>query len=333
MESKEDKEDNMDYIEKEHINVPQHLDKPWFREAYSAALRFHEKDKVLDARDRLDLCNTYKTITKAQAGAGWLGFLGVFSTPFIYKYYTTGAIKGVRVPRNFFLGMLGMLVSSHLASNIAYKRQLQILDPEGTLSRRNESSQDELLEDNPNQVKPRNERQFEMLTLLKNGGSPRWATYFYMTYLHPDRIFPDPELKLKQLQSGKEKMSVSPFMHQQDPMGLYTNKDINYWKNPKNYPESKDSNIDTLPTSINDLSSYWGHSKDHNNGEENQSSWDKVRNNFNKDTTVLKSQDEQNDDDLFNDYNSNNETLIASFPQETNSQQEFDKLLERERDH
>lgn len=324
----ESKQDNIDLIERNHVKLPPHLDKPWFREAYSAAKRFHEKDKVLDARDRLDLCNTYKAITKAQTGAGWLGFLGVFGTPFVYKYYTTATIKGVKVPKAFLFGMLGMLVSSHLGSNIAYKKQLQRLDPDGTLGRKIESAEYALLESDPNPITSRKERQYEMLTLLKNGGSPRWASYFYMTYLHPNSIFPDPELKLKQLQDGKQKTSISPFMHQRDPMGLYTDKDTNYWKSPKTYPEGKDEK-----PSSNDENSYWGNVENKISTEQQQSSWDKIRNNISKNSSLSNTQDEQNDDDLFDDFDSNTDNLISSYPQETNSQEEFDKLLRGERDN
>ncbi|CAL9735775.1 hypothetical protein MOSE0_I04126 [Monosporozyma servazzii] len=296
----ESEQDNIEYIERNHLKVPPHLDKPWFREAYSAAKRFHEKDKVLDARDRLDLCNTYKAITKAQTGAGWLGFISVFGTPFVYKYYTTATIRGVKVPKPFFLGMLGMLVSSHFASNFAYKKQLEKLDPDGTLGRKIESSEHDLLEDDTNHIKSRNERQYEMLTLLKNGGSPRWAAYFYMTYLHPNSTFPDPELKLKQLQDGKQKTSISPFMHQRDPMGLYTNKDTNYWKSPKKYLESKDEK-----PSSNDVGPNWSNPENSSSTEHQQSSWDKIRNNSNRESSLSKSQDAQNDDDWLDDFSCN----------------------------
>lgn len=313
----------MDCIQQKQLDLPKKLDKPWFREAYSAALRFHEKDKVLDSKDRLDLFNAYKSMAKSQVAAGWAGFLGVFATPFAYKYYLTKSIKGVKVPRNFFISMIGMLVSTHFASNIAYKRQLKKLDPEGELSRKIEYSHDELLEDNPNTIKPRNQRQFEMLSLLKNGGSPRWAAYFYMTYLHPDRTFPDPELKLKEFQKEK-RVPLSPFMHQKDPMGLHRKKETGI-------PESDETNDDSPFLSDNQDHFGWEQEKARQRDYENSktSSWDKVRDGFNRDSALTTSHNHPNDDDPFDDFLSKNET--HPYQIEKTPQDEFDELLKNER--
>lgn len=79
------------------------MKRPWFKKAYENAIEFHEKDELLDARDRLELSKAYRSIAKAEMWGGWLGFSAVFLTPFAYRYYKTKAIKGVKVPRNFVL--------------------------------------------------------------------------------------------------------------------------------------------------------------------------------------------------------------------------------------
>lgn len=322
----------IDSSETNHPNLPHHLDKPWFREAYFAAKKFHKKDKVLDSQDRLDLCNTYKDITRAQSIAGFLGFLTVFGSPFVYRYYTTQSIKNVKVPRNFLLGLLATFVSSSLAGHISYNNQLHKLDPDGRLSKKNIYPQDDFLEDDPNQIKSRNERQFEMLTLLKNGGSARWASYFYVTYLHPERAFPDPEEKLKQLQqTGDKRISVSPFMHQRDPMGLYTNKGTDFANAPKTSIKEDTIHDEVFP-SDSDADKLWGTKEREPFNQESISSWDRIRirNLSNNNQLVDKFENKSTSDDLFDDLDYENDQII-SYPQETVSQREFNQILKRER--
>lgn len=325
--------DRLDSSETKYPNLPQHLDKPWFREAYSAAKKFHEKDKVLDAQDRLDLCNSYKDITRAQSIAGFLGFLTTFGSPFVYKYYTTRSIKNVKVPKNFLLALLATFVSSSLASHLSYNHQLQKLDPDGKLSRKNIYPHDDFLEDDPNQNKSRNERQFEMMTLLKNGGSARWASYFYITYLNPERAFPDPEEKLKQLQQNSDRrLPVSPFMHQRDPMGLYTNKGTNF-SNAPNTSIKENTTYDEIFPSDSDVDKLWGTKEGQQFKQEHISSWDRIRNknlsNDNQSINIF--EDKSTSDDLFDDLDNENDQII-SYPQEKVSQREFDKMLEKERE-
>lgn len=324
---------HIDSSENKKPNIPQYLDKPWFREAYDAAKRFHEKDKVLDSKDRLDLCNIYKDITRTQTIAGLVGFFTVFTSPFAYKYYTTQGIKNVNVPRNFLLGLLATLGCSSIGSHISYKRQLQKLDPDGSLSRKNIYSEDHFFEDDPNQIKSRNERQYEMLTLLKNGGSARWASYFYMTYLHPERSFPDPEEKLKQLQQNDNKrIPLSSFIHQKDPMGLYTNKGMNASNAPKSQINEGNTN-DEIFLSDSDVNKIWGTDSGQQIGKEPLSSWDRIRNenlSNNNQLSLEKFEDKSTSDDIFDDLDfDNNENISSS--QETVSQKEFDQMLERER--
>lgn len=322
----------IDSPETKHPNLPQHLDKPWFREAYIAAKKFYEKDKVLDSHDRLKLYNTYKDITRAQSIAGFLGFLTVFGSPFMYKYYTTRSIKNVKVPRNFLLGLLATFVSSSLASHISYNKQLHKLDPDGKLSRKNIYPHDDFLEDDPNQIKSRNERQFEMLTLLKNGGSARWASYFYITYLYPERAFPDPEEKLKQLQQNSDRqISVSPFMHQKDPMGLYTNKRTGFVNDPETSIKDGITHDEVFP-SDSDVDKLWDTNEKQQFNQKHISSWDRIRtrNPSNDNQLVNNFEDKSTSDDLFDDFDYENNQII-SYPQETVSQREFNQMLEKER--
>ena len=109
------------------------MKRPWFKKAYEKAIEFHEKDELLDARDRLELSKAYRSIAKAEMWGGWLGFSAVFLTPFAYRYYKTNAIRGVKVPRNFVLGVMALFFATNVAGRSMYTRQLNERDPTGCL--------------------------------------------------------------------------------------------------------------------------------------------------------------------------------------------------------
>ena len=202
------------------------LNSPWFQSAYKSALEFYEKDQVLDGKDRLALHEKYKKIARGQLLSGWLGFTAVFGTPFVYRYYTTGAIRGVKVPRNFILGLVAMAATSHLAGNSIYQYQLNSLEytPLEKFGTNEYGDRDATTEQQVNHQKTSDQKQYEMMRVLNNGSPTRWSMYFYTTFHHPERKLPDPKVKLqqmKELASGFGGFN-SPIMHQRDPLGLYS---------------------------------------------------------------------------------------------------------------
>lgn len=192
------------------------LNAPWFQEAFKAAVEFYEKDKILDSKDRLDLSKAYLSISRAQLFGGWAGFAAVFGTPFVYQFYKTNAIRGVKVPRNFVFGVVGMFVTTQLAGGYVYRSKLRALDPNNSFeSVGNYDANQETAK------KTDAQRQYEMMKLLRDGQATRWSNYFYMTYTNPERRLPDPRVKLNEMKEGRAN-KVSPFLNQRDPMGLYS---------------------------------------------------------------------------------------------------------------
>ncbi|QHS73940.1 Rci37p SPAR_I00870 [Saccharomyces paradoxus] len=203
------------------------MKRPWFKKAYEKAIEFHEKDELLDARDRLELSKAYRSIAKAEMWGGWLGFSAVFLTPFAYRYYKTNAIRGVKVPRNFVLGVMALFFATNVAGRSMYTRQLNERDPTGVLKDNysNKYGDSDFEAAQPDQTKEvsRNQRQYDMMRLLDLGSPSRWSMYFYITYQNPERRLPDPKVKLQQMKKGGF-FNGSPFMNQRDPIGLYRNK-------------------------------------------------------------------------------------------------------------
>ncbi|CCF56423.1 hypothetical protein KAFR_0B01240 [Kazachstania africana CBS 2517] len=257
----------VDTSDAKEVELPEPFNKPWFRKAYRAAVEFHEKDEVLNKEDRLVLSNAYRNIARSQAYGGWLGFSAVFCSPFAWQFYKTKSIKGVNVGRSFLLGMFALFGATHLSGMRAYKNQLKKLDPNGSLSHKNTYGDDDFFTD---QAKPRAQRQYEMMALLKNGASTKWASYFYLTSEHPERKFPDPRLKIQQLKELRgDNFQVSPFMHQRDPLGLYKDR-----VSGKGKEEDKDQ-VQNYSGSNPGPSDSWNKVRQDNGTE---SSWDKVRN-------------------------------------------------------
>lgn len=302
------------------------FNQPWFREAYNAAVQFYEKDDVLDSNDRLALSNAYKTIARSQTIGGWLGFSTVFCTPFAYQYYKTNAIKGVKVPRNFGMGLLALFGSTIIAGQKAYQRQLQLLDPSGELTNKgnygdndNAFSTDQfLMEENNDNVttKSPTQRQYEMMALIKNGSAPKWASYFYLTHLHPERRLPNPKTKLEEISTNGFKKTS--YMNQRDPIGLYT--DPNKEK-PKMVVESPPNK--SVDRTFNSWSTI---------GKENntRSSWDIIRQGERNNGDF---EEKDSDLEIFSSGSSllathqNSDPIISAAA----SQDEFDKLLEKEK--
>ncbi|SMN18314.1 similar to Saccharomyces cerevisiae YIL077C Putative protein of unknown function [Maudiozyma saulgeensis] len=306
------------------------LNQPWFKEAYKAAVKFYEKDEVLDSRDREELYEAYNSISRAQMFGGWLGFSSIFIPPFAYQYYKTKDIKGVKVPRNFVMGLVMLAGSSFIASNMAYKRQLEKLDPDHQFGHKGDYGDDSLeasYNNSSQQVKVRQQRQYEMMDLLGNGSATKWAAYFSITVKHPERRLPNPMIKLQEIQ--QEGLKRSSYMNQRDPIGLYD--DI-----PEQNPQitnllSKEEELPVNPKNTQ-VDSWTGIRADNNIG----SSWDKVRRGSGKETVHNPKDDIL---DIFgNEKNldeSNAEIKMKKQPTVTRtvSQDEFDKLLERERNN
>lgn len=242
------------------------MERPWFKKAYEKAIEFHERDELLDARDRLELSKAYRSIAKAQMWGGWLGFSTVFFTPFAYRYYKTNAIKGVRVPRNFVLGVMALFFATNIAGRSMYKRKLNERDPTGALndSYANNYGDNDFEAAQPDQTQevPRNQRQYDMMRLLNLGAPSKWSMYFYITYQNPERRLPDPKVKLEQIKKSGV-FNGSPFLNQRDPIGLYRNKG------------KKSSGRNEWGKDDNDSLSSWEKVR---NGEDGSlSSWENIR--------------------------------------------------------
>ncbi|QLQ80617.1 hypothetical protein HG537_0D06180 [Torulaspora globosa] len=283
------------------------LSKPWFQDAYKSAVEFYRRDEQLDSRDRLELSKAYQSIARAQFLGGWLGFCSVFVPPFVCRYYKTNAIRGVRVPRNFVLGLVAMFVSTRWAGKYMYSRKLAGLDPDGSLASR--SSYEEHDEGAIRESKTSLQRQYEMMKLLDGGFPAKWAAYFYMTYQNPGRRFPNPEVKLEQLKSGTSG-SPSSFMNQRDPLQLYSGPAFD---KKDTWPGSnKTSNAEeTSP------SNSWDAVRQSRNAP--GSSWDRVRQHGGSSPDSLRSSPDDRDE--------KEDILSLDHP----TQSEFDALLERER--
>lgn len=291
------------------------MKQPWFREAYKAAMEFYKIDDQLDSRDRLELSKAYQSITRAEFLGGWVGFSGVFLTPFAYRFYKTNAIKGVKVPRNFMLGLLVMFGSSQLAGNYMFSRQLSNLDPDGTLGNRN--SYDD--EGSSPEHKTNAQRQYEMMRLLNNGSAARWAAYFHMTHQDPGRRLPNPEEKLKALKQGLN-VQNSSFMNQRDPMGLYSGPAFDKKEGIPDYSRktsTDDTNGET--TNASDLTNSWETIRREGNAP--GSSWDRVRQNNGANDNGTQSPTEYQHDEEDDPF----DTVVQP------SQSDFDQLLEKER--
>lgn len=291
------------------------INQPWFQDAYKAALQFYKIDDQLDSRDRLELSRSYQSITRAELAGGWVGFSGVFLTPFAYQFYKTNAIKGVKVPRNFMLGLITMFATSQLAGNYMFSRQLSKLDPDGTLA--SKASYDD--EGGSSEPKTSSQRQYEMMRLLNNGAAGRWAIYFHTTHQNPARRLPNPEEKLKALKQGKN-VQNSSFMNQRDPIGLYSGPGFDKKEGVPEYKQ-KAPREDTSGgiASSSDLTNSWENIRREKRAP--GSSWDQVRQNSAPgDTTSQTASADQQDqeDDPF---------ATIDHP----SQSEFDQLLEKER--
>lgn len=321
---------------------PSWLNSPAFQESYQKAIEFYEKDEVLDARDRLELSKKYTSIARAQFIGGWAGFSAVFITPFAYRYYKTGAIRGVKVPRNFVFGLVAMVVSTQLSGSMMYKKKLQELDPTGELAAKYESKINKnkqrnqygdfeadvptLIDENQNQNPPsRYQKEFDMMNLLKNGSAPKWAMYFYTTYQNPRRRFPNPAEMMDELKKA-QRQPLAPFLHQRDPFGLF--KDQNEKNDEKNdaYPNptknAKPADNNQLPLEPPKPELSWNKVRQQNSGKAT-TAWDRIRNGEH-----LNDNNDGFDDDLdpFEESKSNVGPTINKPTKE-----EFKNLVEQER--
>lgn len=319
------------------------IDSPAFQEAYKDAIEFYNKDEELDARDRLELSKKYTSIARAQFAGGWAGFSAVFLSPFAYQYYKTGAIRGVKVPRNFVLGLVAMVFSTQISGNMMYNKKISELDPTGELAAKYESQLNNLKKVNQygdvkpeeqtllkeltasNEPKSRVQKEFEMMKLLKNGSAPKWAMYFYVTYQNPRRRFPNPTEKMKELKE-KQRQPLAPFLNQRDPFGLFkdqtknndpdTNENVSSIK-PNPVPMSKPS----IPMEEPKYEKAWGTVRQESSGK-HKSTWDKIR------SGEYQSSDGSNlnDDDPFED-----SSIVEQPALDKPTKDEFKKLIEQER--
>lgn len=293
------------------------LDKPWFREAYKSALKFYEKDNELDAKDRLELSNSYRSIARAELWGGWFGFSSVFLTPFAYQFYKTNAIKGVRVPRNFMLGLLAMFGTTQMAGNYMYSRKLNALDPNGEIANVNNYGDEDTLD--VKQPQSRSQRQYEMMKLLNNGSASRWAAYFYMTYNNPARRLPNPKAKLEELKNPNSPRGS--FLNQRDPMGLYSGPSFDKKEGvPLNKRPEYSVSDGEQGAEMDEYGSSWD--KVRQQRSTSGSSWNRVRQSVGK---KEKGQEKN--------FDSPRETLDDDPFEKINepTQAEFDSILEKER--
>ncbi|EDO14978.1 hypothetical protein Kpol_387p4 [Vanderwaltozyma polyspora DSM 70294] len=308
------------------------IESPWFNDIYNSAVKFYERDNVLDSSDRLELFKIYQNISRAELWGGWLGFGAVFGAPFAYKYYHTNSIKGVKVPRNFMIGLLALFISTPLAGNYAYNRNVNRLDPDGLFANSNKYGDSELSSFTQDNVAPSGEgqiqmqksprqRQYDMLTLLKNSKPTMWAAYFYMTHTDPKRRFPNPKEKLEEMKRSGKPLQRQSFLNQRDPMDLYTSSQEKAARN-QSVIESNGNDVGKVLTSTSleqsSSSPSTGSSWDNVRSTEtlNGSSWAKVRANQSNPREV---ESNKEDDGL------------AIFNVDKVSQQDFDSILEAER--
>ncbi|AMD19962.1 HCL189Cp [Eremothecium sinecaudum] len=209
------------------------LEQPWFQKAYKSAVEFYKYDEVLQPEDRLSLSQSYVRISKSQFWGGWLAFSLVFVPPFIQRYYRTNSIKGVKLARNFILGSVAMFIGSNFGSSYMYRKILDDMKPEFDYGDAEEQS-----------ALASKRRQYNIMKLIKDGSSNKWASYFMNTYHDPGRRLPNPETKLRELQAGKVPR-VNPVLDQRDPMGLYTSPKKQIPQEPKPL-EHRPSEIDSL---------------------------------------------------------------------------------------
>lgn len=292
--------------------LPKPFDNPWFQEAYKAALQFYAKDNVLTSEDRKALALAYTNIGNTQSVTGWLGFSVAFFTPLGLRYYRKNTIKGTNIPRCFMAGLLALFIGTHFGGEYAYKKQMKLLDPNETLGSTQELDHfDTISEDQ--QIKSPTQRRFEMMTLLKNGSSPKWAAYFKLTSEHPERRLPNPKVRIKELIESKERRSG--FMNQRDPIGLYSNQEV------KHRHIDKDKNKDEQ----NIYGKSWANVR---NEHDVASSWDRIR-----EPDSFANLEKGNDSDIFSAsfFDNDDNNVSAPYSVGASSQDDFEKLLERER--
>ena len=320
------------------------LEQPWFKEAYKAAMQFYEKDEVLDSEDRLALSDAYRAIARSQMIGGWLGFSAVFIPPFTYKFYKTKDMKGVKVPRNFVLALVALFGTTIIAGNIGYNNQLKRLDPDGSFARAQlaEQSSDDFEPDVQSplgsgspQLKTPAQRQFEMMSLLKNGSATKWASYFYITEKQPEKRLPNPAIKLKEIQQVG--LRRSSYMNQRDPIGLYEDipeKDRYKMAEPAKMKHDLESDKTVAADTSLQPTNSWANIPKATGATSTAgtTSWDKIRQlelNPVKSTT-------SNDDpfELFPEDTSSTSSDTTNKPmliENSVSQSEFQKLLDKER--
>lgn len=193
------------------------MESPWFKEAYNSALKFYEKDSALDSKDRLELSRTFVSIARAELWGGWAAFALVFGAPFGYRLYKTGAVRGVKVPRNFVLGLFAMFTTTQACGRYAFNSKLAQLQNDGNFTPRGSFGDD----DDQSRPETNQQRQYEMMKLVGYGMAPKWGNYFYTTFHNPEKRLPNPKVKLQEMKEGKTS-NISPILNQRDPLGLYT---------------------------------------------------------------------------------------------------------------
>lgn len=292
----------------------------WFQDAYKSAVEFYEKDSALDSRDRLEISKAYVSLVRAQMWGGWLGFATIFGSPFAYRYYKTSSIRGVKVPRNFVLGLIGLVIGQRIAGDRTYKSRLRELDPNGEFHSAGAYG------DAQSGAKSGQQRQYEMLKLLGPGMAPRWATYFYSAYTNPERRLPDPKRKLKEMEDGKL-IKGSPFLNQRDPLGLYSGPRFDKKKGVPQVGNTPQPSSMSCKDQDGDI---FGEADQESSSRPALSSWDRIRQENNVETSSssptwskIAAQKSAGHDKA--------EHFSDDRIPEDDSQREFDELLERER--
>ena len=191
------------------------IKKPWwFKKAKEWADELYTRDQKLEDSDRRDLSKKYATISKASVVGAATGLSAGLGGPYAYRYYTTGALKGVKLPRTILLGVVSMVIMRNVAAKIAWDKELKKLDPSGELKQNYKSAHktvdDVSLSDNSTSV----QKKYGMMKFLKYRTAPRWAMYFEGTYQHPDRKFPNPDQMVQDLKGSRR--AFPPFFSKAD---------------------------------------------------------------------------------------------------------------------
>lgn len=210
---------------------------PDTQRAFDLAVKFYEADQKLNKNDRELLGSLYTKVTYSTLVIGWGAFFAAASIPFYRQKLKTGSRKGTNVGRAFLLGFVGMIFGAPLGSKYTYSWQVDSLQEQNT-------------------------RCYEVAKILKPSEAVKWMMYYKLTKDHPEHIMKDPRSKEAAQQRDKK------LMHNRDPMGLYSGPRFDMQQGPSKQRENDDLGASGLGADEVEENSASG---------TGISSWDKVR--------------------------------------------------------